>query len=45
MTVTLDDSALLRLMGIVLLTNISSLSAITLLHGNDITIYPANALT
>jgi hypothetical protein len=43
MTVTPDDSARLQYMGIVLLNNLVELSVITLLHGNDATIYPVDA--
>ena len=42
---TPDDTALLQYIGLVLLTNLSALSILTLLHGNDATIYPVDALT
>jgi hypothetical protein len=45
MTVTPDDSARLRALGMSLLDILATLATITLLHGNDITIYPVDALT
>ena len=45
MALTPDDSALLKHMGIVFLLNIANLSTLTLLHGNNATIYPVDALT
>lgn len=40
MTMTSDDSALLEGLGIVLLGDLANLLMLTLLHGNDDTIYP-----
>lgn len=40
MTVTPDDSARLWDWGIMSLLNLTNFSTITLLHGNDATIYP-----
>jgi hypothetical protein len=45
MTVTPDDSARLRSLGIALLLNLAFLLTLTFLHGNDFTIYPADAPT
>jgi hypothetical protein len=45
MTVTPDDSARLQSLGIALLSNLAFLLTLTFLHGNDFTIYPADAPT
>ncbi|KAF8230496.1 hypothetical protein L208DRAFT_1400453 [Tricholoma matsutake] len=45
MTITPDDSARLRHVGIVLLTNLAGLTTTTLLHGNAVTSYPVDVLT
>lgn len=45
MTVTPDDSARLRHVGVLLLSNLTSFSALTLLHGNDDIGDLLNALT
>ena len=45
MAMTPDDSVLLEGLGIVLLSDLANLLILTLLHGNDATIYPVDALT
>ena len=44
MTVTPDDSARLRDLGISTLLDLTNFSTITLLHGNDAAIYPVDSL-
>ena len=45
MTVIPDDSVILLALGIVVLEDLTSVATLTLLHGNDVTVCPVDALT